>query len=199
MGNAVFPTLAGLAWGQMKTPMWKTDVKESVSGMEYRASLMTYPRYRVTMSYEVLRADLVNAELQTLMGFFNQRRGSFDSFLWTDPDDNSVVNASFGTGDGTTKTFTLSRLYGGFAEPVIDFNGEPVIKVNGTTQTTPAQYTIANGKVTFVTAPANGAALTWSGSYYRRVRFVRDEADFEKFMQDLWQAKKIELLTLKNK
>lgn len=198
MGNAVFPTLPGLAWGQMKTPMWKTDVKESVSGMEFRAALMTYPRYRVTMSYEVLRADSFNAELQQLIGFFNQRRGSFDSFLWTDPDDNQVTNASFGTGDGTTKTFNLSRLYGGFAEPVIDLNGAPVIKVNGTTQATPAQYTIANGKVTFVTAPANGAALTWTGSYYRRVRFMRDEADFEKFLQDLWSSKKVELITLKN-
>lgn len=197
MGNAVFPTLAGLAWGQMKTPMWKTDVKEAISGREFRWTLMTYPRYRVTMSYEVLRADSVNAELQTLIGFFNLRRGSFDSFLWTDPDDNQVANAVFGTGDGATKTFSLSRLYGGFAEPVVDLNGTPVIKVNGVAQLVPSQCSVAGGKVTFVTAPPNGAALTWSGSFYRRVRFLRDEADFEKFLQDLWTAKKVELITVK--
>lgn len=33
----------------------------------------------------------------------------------------------------------------------------------------------ANGSVTFSTAPADGAALTWSGSYHLVMRFDADE------------------------
>ena len=78
MSNAVFPVLPGLSWGRTLTPVWKTDVKESVSGMEFRWSAMAYPRYRVGLKYEVLRADSAAAELQVLVGFFNARRGAWD-------------------------------------------------------------------------------------------------------------------------
>jgi len=47
--------------------------------------------------------------------------------------------------------------------------------------------------VQFSTPPANGALLTWSGSYYMRVRFADDKMDFERFLHQLWSAGKIEL------
>ena len=199
MSDAVFPTLPGLSWGVVKTPIWKTFHQESVSGMEYDLTMMTYPRYRISMQYEVLRASTAYAELQQLIGFFNQRRGSWDSFLWQDPDDFQVADATFGTGDGATKVFALSRSFGGFVEPVVDLFDATVIKVSGVIKASPGDYSIANGKVTFVTAPSAGAPLTWTGKFYKRVRFVRDEADFEKFLADLWNAKRIELITKKNK
>lgn len=197
MSDVVFPSLPGLSWGITKTPMWKTVTHESVSGMELRAALMTYPRYRISMRYEVLRAGGGFAELQELIGFFNARRGSWDDFLWLDPDDNTVVGANFGTGDGSTKTFAMSRSFGGFVEPVQAFVAAPQIYVNGVLKASPADYSISNGRVTFVTAPPAGAALTWSGQFYKRVRFVNDETEFEQFLQDLWAAKKIELITVK--
>lgn len=70
----------------------------------------------------------------------------------------------------------------------------------GTSTTFSAARAIANpttGLVTFDAAPASGAALTWSGDYYRRVRFVRDEADFERVWQDMWKLKKIEMISTK--
>ena len=42
-----------------------------------------------------------------------------------------------------------------------------------------------------------GAALTWSGQFYKRVRFERDETEFEEFLQDLHSAKRVELITVK--
>lgn len=197
MSNAVFPILPGLSWGVRKTPVWKTVTHESVSGMELRTALMTYPRYRISLSFEVLRAGQGNTELQQLVGFFNARRGSWDDFLWLDPDDNTVTAIGFGTGDGATKTFTLSRPFGGFLEPVQDFASAPAVYVAGALKVAPADYSIANGKCTFVSAPAMGAALTWTGQFYKRVRFQRDEAEFEAFMKDLWAAKKIDLITVK--
>ena len=117
MSNAIFPTLPGLSWGSTREPIWVTSAKKSLSGMEQRAGYMSYPLYRIKLSYEFLRAGS-DAELQTLIGFFNQRGGDLESFLFLDPDDSEVVEEQFGTGDGTTTAFRLGRTVGGFFEPV---------------------------------------------------------------------------------
>lgn len=196
MSNAVFPALPGIKWGTTITPVWKTITHESVSGMELRTALMSYPRYRISLSYEVLRAGAVG-ELQALIGFFNQRRGSWDDFLWMDIDDCTAAGVGFGTGNGSKTSFAITRPFGGFTEPVQAFGGMPVIRVNGVQKSAPSDFTIANGMVIFTTAPPAGAALTWSGQFYKCVRFQRDEAEFEQFLQDLWSLKKIELITVK--
>ncbi len=187
--------MPGLAWGRTLKPLWKSVHFESVSGVEVSASMMTYPRYLITLSYEVLRAETAYAELQQLLGFFNQRRGSADDFLWLDQDDNQLGGTTFGVGDGATKIFQISRDRGGFREPVTDFVGAPVISVGGSAVST--GYTVSKGRVTFGTAPANGSAITATGQFYKRVRFHRDEQEFEQFLHDLWSAKKVELITRK--
>jgi uncharacterized protein (TIGR02217 family) len=165
--------------------------------MEFRAAMMTYPRYRIVLGFEVLRSGAGYSELQDLIGFFNLRKGAWDDFLWLDPDDNTATESLFGTGDGSTKVFQLSRDFGGFREPVQDFVGVPVVSVDGVEQSAPAQYSISAGRCTFVGTPADGAPLRWSGQFRKRVRFARDEAEFERFLHDLWVLKKIELITVK--
>jgi hypothetical protein len=54
----------------------------------------------------------------------------------------------------------------------------------------------ANGVVTFNVPPPDGAAMTWTGAFYRRCRFEGDQLDTTKFMRDLWEAKKVELLSV---
>ena len=194
MGQAVFPTLAGLTWSVTKTPQFKTQIRRSVSGSELRAAFMSYPTYTFQLSYDVLREAVAYAELQNIMGFFKQRQGSYDSFLFTDPTDNSVAQQSFGTGDGAATTFQLVRNYGGYIEPIMNVNAAPSIYVNGSLQTLTTHYTISStGLVTFVTAPGAGLSITWSGTFYYRVRFNNDSADFENFMYQLWSLKKLEL------
>jgi uncharacterized protein (TIGR02217 family) len=198
MSNSVFPVLAGLEWSVTKTPMWRTKIQTSTSGKELRAAYMSYPVWKFAMSYAVLRADAANAELQNLMGFFNQRNGSFDSFLYTDPTDNSVTAQQFGLGSGAQTAFQITRTYGSFVEPVQNLNGSPAIYVGGVLKTLTTDYTInSTGLVTFGTPPGNGVALTWTGSFYFRVRFLKDMADFDNFMYQLWQLKKCELQSIK--
>jgi uncharacterized protein (TIGR02217 family) len=194
MSDAVFPSLPGLSWSVTRSPVWKTIIKESVSGVELRAALMAYPRYQIKLSFEFLRAGPAWGELQALVGFFNARRGSWDSFLFLDPTDNTVQAGRFGTGDGATRTFQLSRSVGAFVEPVTDTVGVPLVYVGGVLQ---SGYTVARGKVAFVTAPAAGAAITWSGQFYKRCRFSKDSTEFEEFMYQLHSAKSIELITVK--
>lgn len=195
MSNAVFPTLPGLKWGVIKKPMWSTKVQRAASGKELRASFYSYPEYQYTLSYEVLRGNGLG-EIQQLIGFFNARQGSFDSFLYRDPDDNSITSQSFGLGDGVQTKFQLVRLYGGFVEPVLALNGTPSIYVNGTLTTT--GFTIDSyGLVTFTTPPAVGAVLTWTGQFYWRCRFIQDSTEFEQFLYQLWSNKLVEFKTLK--
>lgn len=199
MSQSVYPSLPGLKFGVIRRPIWNTSVKTTVSGREYRAANQLYPTYLYRLSYEFLR-DLRTGvdELRTLVGFFNSRQGKFDTFLFTDPDDNAVTAQTFGTGNGSTRAFQLLRTFGGFNEPVYDLNGAPLIYNAGVLQTVTTHYTVsATGLVTFVTAPANGNALTWTGSYYWRCRFEQDAEDFEKFLSQLWQLRQVELRTVR--
>ena len=197
MSNQVFPTLPGLSWSIVKSPIWKTVSQESVSGMEIRLGLTTFPRWRITLIFEILRSTNGFTELQQLIGFFNLMRGSCDTFLFQDQDDYNVNSQVFGTGDGSNHTFYISRQYGAFSEPIQDFITPPQIYVNGALKYLGSDYTIALGVVTFTAAPAVGALVAWTGQFYKRVRFVNDEAEFEQFMFGLWNAKKIELITVK--
>ena len=196
MSDLVYPVLPGLMFGATKAPIWSTVLKTAASGREYRASLFQVPRYRYTLQYEFLRDQVAYTELPTLLSFFNQVGGNWDSFLFSDPDDNAVTAQAFGIGDGTTLVFQLVRTLGSFVEPVYCPQAGASIYVNGTL-TGGATVSTATGLVTFTTAPAGGAALTWSGSSYWRCRFDLETLEFSKFMQDLWDAKRVTLITVK--
>lgn len=178
----------------MKRPSWKTRVQQMVSGKELRAAYMSYPLWQFSLSYEFLRAG-AQAELQSLVGFFNARQGSFDSFLYSDPNDSSVSGQGFGTGDGATASFQLVRNLGAFIEPVMNLSSAPSIYVDGVLKAATTDYSIGStGLVAFTTAPANGAVLTWTGAFYFRVRFLQDMAEFENFMHQLWTLKRLEFI-----
>jgi len=67
-----------------------------------------------------------------------------------------------------------------------------------TSVTAPADYTLAaGGLVTLASAPAVGVALSWTGSYFRRVRFSQDNLSAERILSQLWQAQGVELVSVK--
>ena len=198
MSSAVFPSLPGLLPAATVAPRFRTEVKSAVSGRETRAKFMAYPLWDVTVGFEFLRAGNAGVELDTLTGFFLQMRGAWDSFLVTLPNDASVTDMAFGTGNGTTQVFQLTRTRGaggfGFTEPVQNVNTLVNVKVAGVTKTLGTDYTVSNGLVTFTTAPAASAVLTWSGTFYFRCRLHDDHADFERFLNDLWALKSIKMV-----
>jgi hypothetical protein len=65
--------------------------------------------------------------------------------------------------------------------------------------TTVTDYALnsTTGIVTFSTAPASGAALTWTGQFARICRFVEDTIDFKRFMQLAWDGGTVKVITLK--
>jgi len=61
----------------------------------------------------------------------------------------------------------------------------------------PSAYAIANGAVTFATAPASGVALAWTGYFAFLCRFDGDDLDFEQFMASLWKADSVKFRSLR--
>ncbi len=194
MSNAIFPTLAGRSYSAHKNPIWSTQVRSSASGREFALGKRTYPQWRFKIPFEVLRAAGSFTEYQQLVGFINARRGRFDDFLYLDPRDYLVSDQAFGTGDGVTTSFELVRSLGGFVEPV-GAAMAATIKVAGVT--TGVTWNADLNKVIFAAPPAAAAALTWSGDFYFRCRFLQDETTIEQFMCDLHTAKSIEFKTFR--
>ena len=198
MSNAILPTLPGLTFPVNRTAVWSTKVQTSISGKETRLGLWSYPIWEYDIGYELLRSDNVNLELQTLANFYNSRQGSYDDWLFNDPDDNRTALAPFGIGDGATTAFQLSRplIAGGATEPVRAVNTITQVRKAGAAT---AAYALNayTGVITFTTAPAAGAALDWSGSFWWRCRFMDDTFDLTKFLQTFWDAKSLKFRTCK--
>lgn len=190
----IFPdNLAGLTLDRTKTPQFSTNIKKSVSGYEVRTPSMAYPLWNFSLKYEFLRTDTAISELKTLAGFYLQCKGSYETFYFKDLYDYAVTNQNFGVGNGTSKSFQLIRDYGGFID-IIQAPLNYTINIDGTPTT---DFTIENGVITFTTAPTTGAVLSWSGEFYFPCRFINDKMDFNQFMYNLWEAKKVDFVSVK--
>jgi uncharacterized protein (TIGR02217 family) len=191
MSEPIFPTLAGLSWQMVKTPVWSTIIQRSANGRELRSALYANPLWEFSLSFEFLRAG-AEQEYQQLAGLFNISKGQYGTFLFSDPTDNTVVDQPFGSGNGSQIVFPLSRTIGTFSEPIAAVDGTIVIKAGGTQITS---FTIANGLVTFASPPTG--LLTWSGKFFYRCRFLEDKVEFENFMYKLWSSKKIKFQSVR--
>jgi uncharacterized protein (TIGR02217 family) len=206
MSVAVFPSLAGLGWSVARTEMWKTRTQEAISGKETRIADWSFPRHQWTLTFDFLRqgnlSGTLYAEFAALAGFFNLRQGSFDTFLYADPDDSAAAGQGIGTGDGATVSFQLVRSFGGFVEPILAPNVVSRVALNGVTQSA-GSYTVngwgtaSPGTLVFNTAPGAGVAIAADFSFYFPCRFTVDQLNFEKFMATLYQLKKVEFISLK--
>lgn len=198
MGNAVFPEFPGLKWGRKKTAVWSTGTQKSASGREFRTAYYTYPQWRFSLSFEVLRTKASVNELEKLAGFFNARKGSFESFLYEDPVDNAVTDQPVGNTVQGVARYQLVRSMGGFIEPVSAVKERPAVKVGGTALAYGRDYTVTDkGVLVFNTPQPPGRPITWTGGFYFRVRFTSDTVDFENVLGSLWAAKKIEFTSVK--
>ncbi|HFA7034878.1 TPA: DUF2460 domain-containing protein [Neisseria gonorrhoeae] len=198
MGNAVFPEFPGLKWGRKKTAVWSTGTQKSASGREFRTAYYTYPQWRFSLSFEVLRTKASVNELEKLAGFFNARKGSFESFLYEDPADNAVTDQPVGNTVQGVARYQLVRSMGGFIEPVSAVKERPAVKVGGTALAYGRDYTVTDkGVLVFNMPQPPGRPITWTGGFYFRVRFTSDTVDFENVLGSLWAAKKIEFTSVK--
>jgi hypothetical protein len=185
-----------------KTPTFNTIIQAPVSGRgEIRASLQPYPIWEFDFPLNYARGgeQLPQSVYGYLLGFFIQMGGEFSDFLYLDPNDNTVANALLGLGDGSTANFQLVRPIGNLGSDIVQNPMQSAtspylalaIMVNGTPT---SDYNLGpNGIIEFNTAPASGAVLTWTGSYWYRVRFDSDGLTFKEFMQQIFECQSIKL------
>lgn len=150
MSNAVFPAMLGLAWDVQKKPIFSNKIVVHTSGKETATSYYQNPKWEYTLVYDYLPdipQSVGDTDLHTLLGFFLNRRGRFDTFLFTDPDDNTVVEGFQKDFDGLSTDFKLVRGIGGFYEPVGQLNTGPTVWLDVTESfnipATPGPYTHA--------------------------------------------------------
>ena len=206
MSTQVFPTLKGLTFNGDRTQNWNTQVQEAISGKETRVAYWSAARYTWTLTFEFLRSSTSFNEFQNLWGFMSARQGRFDSFLYTDPEDNAVTGQLLGLGDSTNKNFQLLRQFGGSSaaiEPALAPNTITKMSVGGSsvssTMFTVGQWgSTSPGVVAFSTfAPSSTQSISADFSYYFPVRFDEDVGTFNEFMNKLWENKKIVMRSLK--
>lgn len=154
-------------------PTFKTNIVSLNNGREVRNADWSQARHAFTANY----GSMSQAQFLYLKDLYLQCRGRWAPFLFRDWSDFQAVDAQFGTGDGTTTTFQLSKtssLPGGtpYIRTVRAPESGVIVKVAGVV--TAASVSQTDGSVVFTAAPASGAALTWSGNYLLQVRFDDD-------------------------
>jgi uncharacterized protein (TIGR02217 family) len=167
-------------------PERKTDIVVTGSGREERIARWanSLRRYDAGTGVKTLPA------LQSVIAFFEERRGRLYGFRWRDRVDwqscslgatPSPTDQIIATGDGTTTQFQLIKLYGGAFAPYSRVISKPVtgsvrIAVAGQEILIGQGVSVDNttGLVSFTTAPASGAAITAGFGFDVPVRFDTD-------------------------
>lgn len=195
LAGLTFPNMQRLqGWSLHRRPTWATRLSTSASGREVRAPSYVTPFYEFELTYEVLNASTALGgafanSLQLIMGFFQQCQGQYASFLFTDPDFNTITGGSIGTGTGGATGFTLQRTIGGYSEAVGWTNAVTAVYINGVAQSGGTWSLTQPNTISFITPPALGAAITADFTYYFACRFVDDIQDFEEWARNLHSLK----------
>ena len=209
----IFPVLPGLTYTSVKGPSFKTLVAGAANGYESRVAQYQNPVWEWQLIFDFLHdffwGTFTNvSELRTLMGFFTAQAGQSASFLYTDPDDNSVgpalVSAApnvplaqlavVNDGAGNYYSPIQRTLDGVFYEDITDLNGAIAVYKNGTLATVGSgagQYEVMGPGLAIPGYSFAGLYLKWGSSpatpvtaafnFYFRVRFAEDNQSFEKF------------------
>lgn len=173
-----------IAYGARGGPIYSTSVSRSKSGRHITNANWSYPLHEYDVGFPVRSFD----KLALLTDYFHVCGGEFGAFRFKDHKDFkscppltavSHTNQSLGTGNGTTTQFQLIKTYavGGFTRSRIiqkPVSGTIIIGVNGALTGSGFTINTTTGIVTFTTAPANGAVLTWGGEFDVPVKFKTD-------------------------
>ena len=185
-----FPTYrlpSDIEEGAQGGPEFSTVIQESVSGQEQRIRVWAKCRARYDIAYSVLHSDDPVGSYKAVLALFYGHSGRLKPFRFKDWGDFQADNVYFGGGTGSATAFQLSKTYDPseillgavgtyfYTREIYLLSGAPIIRVDNVDQTVTTHYTISEtGLVTFVSPPANGTVLTWSGQFDIPVRFDID-------------------------
>jgi uncharacterized protein (TIGR02217 family) len=178
-------------------PERRTEIVVLGSGREERNSRWAHSRRRYDAGYGIKTLEA----LQSVVSFFEERRGRLHGFRWRDRLDHSSAHPgaavtptdqALGTGDGEQAAFPLVKKYGAihapYERPIIKpVPGSVRVAVAGVERTAGTHFTCdtATGVVTFLPGhkPSAGQAVTAGFLFDVPVRFDTDylEVDLSAF------------------
>ena len=179
-----FPT--AISFGSTGGVERRTEIISLVNGFEQRNTPWEHSRRRYDAGLGVQTLD----DLESVLSFFEARRGMLNGFRWKDWLDHKscapsavpgALDQAIGAGDGATTAFQLVKTY---APGAYEFRRDITKPVAGTVRVALDGVTMAEGPdfsvdtttgiVTFVVAPAAGTAVTAGFEFDAPVRFDTD-------------------------
>jgi uncharacterized protein (TIGR02217 family) len=174
----------GIERGSQFGPTFRNVIQEAISGNEQRFAQWTKCRGVGDLSYGLLTSANPLGDFAAILALWRAHFGSLYPFRFRDWSDYVATHEVFGTGDGAKTQFQLSKTYDPqlillgvagtffYVRAITLLATTPEIRINNVVTTA---YSIsASGMVTFTTAPAASAQLTWSGTFDVPVRFDMD-------------------------
>lgn len=178
----------GIERGSGFGPSFRNIIQEAISGNEQRYAQWTKCRGVGDLSYGLLSSADPLGDFAAILALWRAHFGSLLPFRFRDWSDYIATDEIFGTGDGATTAFQLSKTYDPslillgtpgslfYVRKIYLLDGAPTIEVDGVEKTVTTDYTISDsGLVTFTSAPTVDKLLTWSGKFDVPVRFDIDK------------------------
>lgn len=199
-----------VARGARGGPERRTDIVTLASGREHRNARWSQSRRRYDAGYGIKTLDA----LALVIAFFEERRGRLYGFRWRDRADfksclPSALPAAgdqlIGTGNGSNRSFQLTKTYGGAHAPYLRAIAKPVggsvlLAVNGVAKQETVHFTCdaATGAITFSSgqAPASGAPVTAGFLFDVPVRFDTDSLEIDLAAFEAGEIPKIPLVEI---
>ena len=166
-----------------------TVVSESESGREQRYQKWLKPRRTFRLKLDARQAS----ETKDIWDFYQRRKGSFDTFLFKNPNENPVTSETVGSGDGVKSVFYLGGTVGiGTGDVNVEPSSLTLTRAVGGTGEYLAftAYTIDEpiGQITTNAVLPSGDVLRATSYKFRyRVRFKNDSLTREIFAAELWR------------
>ncbi|MEO1102597.1 MAG: DUF2460 domain-containing protein [Pseudomonadota bacterium] len=178
-----------VAFGATGGPERRTEIVALGSGREERNQRWAMSKRRYDAGTGVRTRD----DLQTVVDFFEERRGRLYGFRFFDPLDHKSCAPSaapagedqlIGVGDGQKTDFPLIKTYGDAHAPyerpiMLPVDGSLVVTVTSVTRVLGADFTFTDGVVTFLphAVPVMGAAVKAGYLFDVPVRFDTDQLE----------------------
>lgn len=177
---------ANLSFGSVGGPERRTEIVTLTNGFEERNTPWEHSRRRYDAGVGLRSLD----DVETLIAFFEARRGQMFGFRWKDWSDYKSGRASravtpfdqiIGTGDGARVEFGLCKTYrsgeASYVRPVVKpVRGSVVVAVDRDQKVEGPEFDIdtTTGVVRFSTPPAVGVAVSAGFEFDVPVRFDTD-------------------------
>lgn len=180
-----------IAYGATGGPKFSTDVVITGSGYEQRNINWSEAQGEWTVGHGVKTPQ----QMKNLLAFFRVTKGKGHTFRFKDWADYKVDGSAIGTGDGSNRSFQITKTYkfGDYThirdirKPV---QGTLHVFIGGAENVGNWTCDYATGIITFGSAPATGAVITVTCEFDCVCRFDTDKMDInlKEFNVQAWES-----------